>query len=136
MRVSSLGNARPAYYDRNATSSYQSYSATVGPHVDTTRWTVTIASGKKLLVEQALVQIYRATAASTASSVGSVIFYVGQVFISAVAQANTIGLQDRLNLMGGVTLYAGETMYGQTYDASTGGTNVLTAAFKGTQYDA
>lgn len=136
MRISSYAVARPAYYDRNATSSYASYDAPVGPHGNTTRWTITVAVGKKLLVEQATTQVYRTTAATVVMGCGSQIWYVGQIFQTSSSSSNSVGLLDKTNLMTGVTLYAGETMYGNTYDGSTGGTVTFTVNYKGTLFDA
>lgn len=141
MRISSYAVARPAYYDRNATSTLQSYSATVAPHADTTRWTTTIATGKKMSVE--LLQIYqeRRTAAVAASQINIQVNVTSgattalSVFTNELAN-NTVGARDYRLITNVCTLYAGEVIYVTTTDASTGGTALFLAVMKGTTYDA
>lgn len=136
MRISSYAVARPAYYDRNATSSYATYDVILAPATNTTRWTTTVAAGKKLLVEQAISQVYRITAATVVGNYGAQIWHVGQLFHTSSSSSNSVGLQYQTQTTGGVTLYAGETMYAVTYDTSTGGTVSMLMNYKGTLYDA
>ena len=140
MRVASLGVARPAYYDRNATSAIQTYVATVSPHSQTTRWTTTVAAGTKLVVEAATVFVQRATAATTPLEVygrvritsgANVMVLAGNAFTS-----NTLAVLYVDKASAGTTIYAGETVTGVTSDGSTGGTAFFEIDFKGTVYDA
>lgn len=140
MRVASLGVARPAYYDRNATSSIQTYVAIVAPHSFTTRWTTTVASGTKLVVEAATTFVERITAATTAAEVyGRIRITSGANVMVLSAQAftsNTIAVCYIDKASYGTTLYAGESIAGVTSDGSTGGTAFFEIDFKGTVYDA
>lgn len=141
MRVSSLGVARPAYYDRNATSTLQNYNAVVAPHGTTTRWTTTIAAGKKMNVE--LVQIYQERRSVATVALQSTI----QVNITSGATTalsvftndlgtNTVGARDYRLVTNVCTLYPAETIEVVTLDVSTGGTVLFLAVMKGTTYDA
>jgi len=135
MKVTSYAVARPAYYDRNATSSYNQYSGVVGPHAETTRWTVTIAAGKKMLVEQIGITYFNVSVATVAGSYASNIFIVGQYLASQGSSVNVVATQGALYLTGNITLYAGETMYATTYNYATGGTVAHSMTYKATQFD-
>ena len=49
MKITSYAVARPQYYDRNAVSTFFSGGGTYAQHATTTRWTTTVAAGKKML---------------------------------------------------------------------------------------
>lgn len=141
MRISSYAVARPAYYDRNATSTVSNYAADLSPHGGVDRFTYTVASGKKMLVEAAFAQTVIATAPTTAARVAlSVELRVGAttIVISAVdgVQSSTVGASSVNFATTQPTLYAGEIVAGRTYIASTGGTVNCQIAAKGTVYDA
>jgi hypothetical protein len=140
MKLGSLAGARAQYYDRNASSVLNVYSATVTPHTTTVRWSYTVASGKKLLVENLSQRAIRLTAATTAQTYGTEVgmnvggtsyavqqirVYVSTVFLSTI-QVDHMAL----------TLYAGEALTGATYDDSIGGTIAFQVAMKGTLFDA
>lgn len=140
MRVASLGVARPAYYDRNATVINANLAIDVAPHADTTRITITVAAGKKALIENVFGLARRTTAATVAgnvnpysfiSSSGGAPFLEDMVFNSA-----TVGTQVRSSNIQPVTLYASDVLYCQTGDASTGGTVLYRWGVKATSYDA
>ena len=140
MKITSYAVARPAYYDRNAQSSFGSYNNQVVPHGATTRVTATVAAGKKLSIEVGNIYIYRAAAATVAgqiftqhavtSGVTSVQLAVSSIF-SNVLQIYTVA-----NFNGPVTIYAGETYTIDTLDSSTGGQGNYSANYKGTLFDA
>jgi hypothetical protein len=140
MKLASLSGARAAYYDRNASSVNQNYYAVAAAHASTTRFTYTVASGKKLLIESQAVRIHRQTAATTAGR------YYTELLVSdgttdvlgcSVHQTdNTTSVQYLLIGAQQVTLYAGETIRCNTYDISTGGTVEYFSSFKGTLYSA
>ena len=139
MRVASLGVARPAYYDRNATSVADGYFADVGPHANTVRFTRTVAAGKKIIVEFANSTILRT---NTAAPVGSVTAFInvqstaGLRLTDIYTRENTLYFAARNSTPVGVTIYAGESYTGETSDGSTGGTLTYLHQIKGTQYDA
>jgi len=141
MRVGSFAVARPNYYDRNATSTLQNYSATVAPHADTTRWTTTVAAGKKLSVE--LIHIYqeRRSAATSPSQVNIQVNITSGATTSLAVFTNdlaptAIGARDYRLVTNVSTLYPAEVIYVTTTDASVGGTMLFLAVMKGTTYDA
>jgi len=141
MRVGSFAVARPNYYDRNATSTLQNYGVTLSPHTDTTRWTTTVAAGKKLSVE--LIHIYqeRRTVATTPLQVNIQVNITSgattalSVFTNDLGTA-TVGTRDYRLVTNVCTLYPGEVIYASTSDASTGGTILFLVVMKGTTYDA
>ena len=140
MRLSSLAAARPAYYDRNATSFSQAYNANLAPHANTVRWTYTLASGKKLLVESASAYAFR-TAAATVNSYGwgLVTTYDGTNFsniLPMVINLTSLAAVDRAYITQSVTVYAGQQILAATWDNATGGTITWDIDAKGTIYDA
>ena len=144
MRVGSFAVARPAYYDRNATAVNLAFTSTEAPHAATTRFTVTVASGKKLFMEVLSLAVYRATAASSAGNyITSLSSYDGTTesnLLYDITYNNTTlaggGPLQRLVVGTSVTVYAGQLIYAVTSDNSTGGTVRYILAGKGTQFDA
>ena len=141
MRISSYAVARPAYYDRNATSTLQSYSSIDAPVVQTTRWTTTVAAGTKLLIEMANGRLTTVTAATVKSiyDYGAIYITSGATTISMVDIAldtNTVGAYRQQLITQGPTIYAGETVFAATAAASTGGTIQYVLQIKGTTYTA
>jgi hypothetical protein len=140
MKLASLSGARAQYYDRNAASVLNVYSATVAPHTTTTRWSYTVASGKKLLVENLSQRAIRLTAATSAQTYGSEVHLTVGALVYVVQQVrvyvSTLSLFTMQVDHMALTLYASETISGVTYDDSTGGTVLYQVAMKGTLYDA
>ena len=141
MRVSSFAVARPAYYDRNATSGTAVYSgASIAPHAETVRWTITVAAGKKANIELTRMMANRVTVATAASVAG----YVARITTSTSYMdilyeahiSNVLGYEAKDIAPAGVTLYAGETLDGRTYDGSTGGYYNYLTGCKYTTFDA
>ena len=140
MRVASLGVARPAYYDRNATSLFQSYLAQIAPHATTTRYTYTVSAGKKVYLEHVGSRVLRTSAAAPVGQFGieqQVTDGTKQILLSErYSLDNTVNLvQDDIRVLG-CTIYAGETVSGVTLDSSTGGLVQYWVSIKGTLYDA
>jgi hypothetical protein len=140
MKLGSLAGARAQYYDRNAASVVNVYSATVAPHTTTARWSYTVASGKKLLIENLSQRALRLTAATTAQTYGTEIGLTVSATAYAVQQVRVYVSTVFLSTMQvdhmALTLYASEAITGVTYDDSIGGTVVFQVAMKGTLYDA
>lgn len=139
MRVGSLASARPAYYDRNATSIFQSYNNTLAPHATTQRYIYTVASGYKLLAELSEAVFMAITAATTVSRCRvDVEVTNGTVTTSTCAvdtiPNNTVNYYYQMLQPSAVTVYAGESVQGYTTNLSTGGTMFMASAFKGTLY--
>ena len=141
MKVSSYAVARPAYYDRAAVSTSQSYGADTAPHVTTTRFTTTVAAGTKLIVE--IAQAFTlTTGVATVSGRG-----FSQVLVNSGGNSVDLARIDQIQLTTSqaatqqliplsLTVYAGETVVGQTSNGSTGGTLFHVVGFKGTTYAA
>jgi len=140
MKVTSYAVARPAYYDRNAIAAISSYGAVVAPAYYVTRWTRTIAAGKKAYIEVATSVINRATVASVAATQEGFFTLTSGAstidLVSTQSLSNTVGVLTEKSLSIPVTLYAGETLDGKTNDQSTGGTVYLQVAAKFTIFDA
>lgn len=141
MRISSYAVARPAYYDRNATTSIASYGGDTAPHAPTTRFTTTVAAGNKLLVEVTEQFLFTSTAAAAAGRVYSQVQITSGGNVVAIGridqiQSVTVNSMSNLVLPQAVTVYAGETVTGSTYNGSLGGTVFHNIAYKATLYDA
>ena len=136
MKVSSYAVARPAYYDRSAASATAYYAADVAPHLGTIRWTATVAAGKKQFVEFSRTSVYRTTAATTAGLYESSISIAGISLTSSVATSVASGTSQALTVTGAITLYAGDSILAQTYDASVGGTVFFIAGYRATEFAA
>jgi hypothetical protein len=133
---------RPAWHDRNPITTLYVYSAAgVAPHTTTPRWTYTVPSGKKAMIEFLHVRILRSAAATTAGKVTAAISITPSGGPSAdimVANILTNNVGDREALVSGatLTLLAGDKIAGYTSDASTGGTIDYVLACKATEFDA
>ena len=141
MKVTSYAVARPAYYDRTAVSVVQNYSAILAPHAQTTRWTTTVAAGRKMNVELANVRMVTASAATVKGNYNYAAIYIvsGAVTFSLcdlIHPSNTVNAPVYFQMSGVPTLYAGETLYAVTADDSTGGTVQYLEAAKATDYAA
>lgn len=140
MRVGSFAVARPNYYDRNAAPVIGAYNGDVAPHAITTRWTTTVASGKKVQVESHLLSTFRLTAATVVSTVAATIGYTSGSTTAYVAFTlfvnNTLYYREVAQGGQSITLYSGDTLFMTTEDLSTGGTMRYNGYFKGTTYDA
>ncbi len=141
MKVTSYAVARPAYYDRNSTSTFGLYNDLIAPAGLTTRVTSTVAAGKKLQLEALGCTITTQTVSAPAGrnialvAISNGVSSADLVRIDAT-NTNVAGSfrQDVKSLV--LTLFAGETVFGQTLDFSTGGTQYFGLFFKGSTFDA
>jgi len=141
MKVTSYAVARPNYYDRNAAGTSVRYLASgVAPHSQTTRWTVTIASGQKAFAEMAGVRIAPQTVATAfASAAAGVDTYSGGVYSTLIYIQTTMSAALAVAYAAypvSVSLYAGDQLLGFTADYSTGGTALYIVDSKYTTYTA
>ena len=139
MRLSSLASARSAYYDRNATATYSTYVAGVVPHTYTVRWTFTCAAGKKAIMEAATITIAVQGVATVNGSRESFIRVTNPsqaTMLYGVLTTNTGGALTFVASPTQPTFYAADTITGNTYDSSTGGTTYFDVNGKFTSYDA
>lgn len=135
MKVTSYAVARPAYYDRGASGVASSYGPlAVAPHAITIRWTSTIAAGFKVLVEHTYQSSQRAVVATVAGNWGSLVITGTNTLQTTAGTSNVTGVTATSVITGAITLYAGDTIYSQTYDSSTGGTVYFETNYKGTLF--
>ena len=139
MKVTSYAVARPSYYDRGAIAFSGGYADTLAPHAETVRISVTIAAGRKVLIEGVNASVTRATTAATLS--------YAQLYVNIQATAgfrmadiltttNVLAARTREIVYPATTIYAGEVFTAATSDASTGGTNVYIVQYRGTDFTA
>ena len=141
MRLSSLASARPAFYDRNSTSSLSVYNADVAPHAETSRVSVTVAAGKKHTVEALTLQVLRTSAGSVIGyAAGRAYIYPSGVSQSKLAECflyNNTAYQEKIQIYSpGITLYPGDNIALASLDTTTGGTVTYLLVYKATIYDA
>lgn len=137
MKLGSLASARPIYYDRNASITTAGYYNTVGPHLATTRFTVTAASGKNIFVDAGSAVVMRATAAAPVDYVrASLQQPAGQIICPSFLYNNTVGATNTTILAGSILVTAGSSLIGDTYDQSTGGTILYSMFIHGVIFDA
>ena len=140
MKVTSYAVARPNYYDRNGTSLLSSFAGQAAPHATTTRWTVTVAAGKKHSCEVTVAQMRRASAATVTSDRSAVITVTSgatsYAYPATGSFSNTTDVEQTALVSGYPFLYAAETMVATTSDASTGGMVFYLVASKQTIFDA
>ena len=140
MRVSSFAVARPAYYDRSATSLIKSFGSVVAPHGATTRWTTTVSAGTKAFIENTHGYVDRQTVAAPGLNVVLWVRITSgadtATILFARSDQSAVGpLLDR-SVAGAITLYAGEVFEGLTIDSSTGGTCNFSLSTKLTTFTA
>lgn len=141
MKVTSYAVARPAYYDRNATSGLAVYGAVnIAPHGETTRFTVTVAAGRKAFIEQSRFTAMRIVAA-TVLNANTLVFRntSGATYVDLLYEAkHVLSVGDNLTqgTTGQSTLYAGEALSALTSDSSTGGSWNYYLNCKYTTFDA
>lgn len=136
------GGSRPAWFDRNPVQVPKNYYSTaIAPHTLTTRWTYTVPTGKKALLEFALVKAIRSVAATTAGTVyaylsltpsGLTVVVLGVIEL----MANSVGDHDASLVGQSIVLGAGDALLAATLDTSTGGTVDYSLAAKLTEFDA
>lgn len=142
MQVNSPAASRAAWYDRNPTSEVKTaYSNRVSPHSTTTRWSYTIPAARKAIIEIISGYTYRDTAATTGAEYGINISFVpnattGAAISNINVSDNTEGAYNYVQAMGAITMFSGDSLIGDDFDNSTGGTVSYVLSMKGTEYDA
>ena len=137
MRVASLGVARPAYYDRNSTTTNGGYYNTVGPHAQTTRWTITNTAAQKMYVDAGAVSMHRETApTSSASGFVALQSPVNSSVIFGFFNNATAGATLNVTMGGSILVLQGGSIVGVTQDGSTGGTITYAVFCHAVQFDA
>ena len=135
MRVSSLGVARPLYYDRSPTTKSQLYSNTVAPHSDTQRWSYTGPAGYQAYVETAYALASQSTAATVAGQGYAGVFTTTDDVISSIVSyaylvTTTANTQSAMGVSGVALLNPGNSIFGQSLDGNTGGTRWIVISAK------
>lgn len=132
---------RTLYYDRKPFTHTEFYSAIVGPHLDTNRWTYTVPAGKRAYIESAHARLVRETYPTIPSTVYASISVqpaggigVDLVEIDGIAMfPGDGGVADSGGQIG--LLDEGDTIFATTADASTGGTVQFEVCCKLTEFD-
>jgi len=139
MKVTSYAVARPAYYDRSATSFSGGYDAVLAPHTDVTRVSVTVAAAQKVILEGVNMSILRLSSATVLGLVGfhsNVQSTAGFRMTDISSYNNVTNVRERQFEALNVTIYAGESFTATTTDSSTGGTVYYIIQYKGTTFSA
>lgn len=135
MKISQANPARAAPYDRAALEiGRRFFSAGIGPHASTQRFTYTVPAGKKCLVESVQAMYLRETVAAPVG-LFSALVQVNLLAVTAIDLAttislnNTVGATDRAIVAPQSTIIATSLLQAFTADAGTGGavTYLLTA---------
>lgn len=142
MRVFQVQQSRPDWYDRNAVERGGSFTGgAVAPHATTARFTYTVPSGKKFLLEAAVANIVRSAAAAVAGTIECFVRVLLQAATSTYAPFSTElrngvgdGVQQTESLQ--LVCLAGTSVTGFTGDSSTTGTVNYVVSYKGTEFDA
>ena len=142
MRIYPVSTARADWYDRNPIASNNDYTITgLAPAALTTRWTYTVATGRKTFIGALQINTERANTATSAATVQSFITYTPsggaasrmlQTFISD----NAVGSRQNAIGASGMVMLAGDNLMGQTQDTSTGGALNYSLSWAGAEFDA
>ena len=136
MKVTSYALGRPMYYDRNATTTNGGYFDLVGPHLGTTRWTITNTASQKMFVDSGSIAMARVTAATTVGTAFAAIQSPsGQPIILIFLQSATAGTTHNVAMGGSVYVAPGGQLLGVTQDLSVGGTIQYSLFAHVVQYD-
>lgn len=114
---------RAEWYDRNPSDQSVGYLAVaVAPHTTTTRATYTVPTGRKAFITALHAEVYRRDAPTTAGKVYAQVFWSGVVMLKASHLNATVGSVERSSVGVDNALMAGDTVFIETCDLSTGGT--------------
>lgn len=132
---------RGAWYDRNPIAIARTYDGTVAPHAGTERWSYTVPTGKKFLLQLATAQTTRITAAAPAADASAQVKYQPnggseQLQIYTLSYDNTVGARVSEQLGTNAAMLAGDFMRGVTSDGSTGGTVKYLISIQGIEFNA
>jgi len=126
---------RAMWYDRNSTFIRKTWNGLVGPHAAVTRWTYTVPTGKKTFIGLMSLTMLRETAATTAGEALCYIRIQTQIVLCIGLFNAAVDTNRTVAASGEALLNASETIDGQTYDSSTGGTISYTSALLLTEFD-
>jgi hypothetical protein len=111
------------WYQPNFAMYGQRYSDwAIVPHDFTTRWTYTTPANRIAQICDGYIRFIRVTAATTSGYYDCILGTGSAEVMSITSNNNTAGYTERCNLGWGTLTTAGQTIAGQTHDASTGGT--------------
>ena len=142
VRVGFPGGPRLEWYDRNPQMQAEAYNGTgIPPHGLTERWSYTVPTGKKCLLEMLQALIKRALAATTEDLAYIIVNYtksggVAKSLIFNPLRTNLVGDGDSVAIGATLTLLAGDVLAAKTGDASDGGWIDYNVAYKSTEFDA
>lgn len=142
MQINNPSSSRAAWYDRNAASQIGKYnSGDIAPHVETARWTYTVPTAKKFIMENGYVSVGVATVATTVALSYAGVSYTpsggsGIPIVTAISYDNTTNSTKYASLGVSVMGFSGDSFEGYDADNSTGGTRNFTEDMKGSEFDA
>jgi len=134
----SFAGSRQQPIDRAPLTNQEVYNAaTVAPHGPTVRWTYTVPTGRKALLQSAYVKLMRQVAAAPVGYAQAYIVYqTTGIIISASINTNVIGDGSQLAIGQSITMLAGEEIHAGSDDASTGGSFRYLISANLLEYDA
>jgi len=136
-RVGFPGASRLEWYDRNpSTNSFTYVLVELAPHAIADRFSYTVPTGKKAMVEAAVCKVIRKTAAAPAGLAKAIVTVRGGTLLTATILTNNVGDQNSMCIGSAGVLAGGETNKGRTEDDSTGGTVIYQLAFHVTEFSA
>lgn len=131
------------WHDRNPSTVCKHYiAAAKAPHTIEVRWTYTVPTGKKAMLEFAETQIFRDAAASTVGIASCDIAMLGDgvtcdmTLLRSMVHTNNVGDHMNNSTGGPILLLEGFKIFASTYDSSTGGTMKYKVNAKLTEFDA
>ncbi len=142
MRIYTTPRTTAQYYDRAPLTISKSGSSNgAAPHAATQRWTYTVPSARKLLIELLSLTQIRLTVAAPVGLWQNGIQYtpnlqgIATIWVH-ISLGNNIGDKDHLATGLGMTLLPGDVINQVDTDTSTGGTTTQQSGMKGTEFDA
>jgi hypothetical protein len=133
---------RPAWYDRNPVTTFKSYyEGNVAPHGLTERWTYTVPSGKKALVELIAIWMNRTAAPTTLGRAEARLLFFPSggsetPLVYSVLYDSNVGAEKNVNIGQSSIMLQGDKIRATTYDGSIGGNVSYLVLAKITEFDA
>ncbi len=142
MRIYTTPRSTAAPYDRApVTKALIGAAGALAPHGAVTRFTYTVPTARKCVIEQLYAFQMRPTAAAPVGIWQISLNYLpsgggGGAIVLLDNLDNTIGAKQLAVATPAAIAFAGDIISGQDSDASTGGTTEVNYFFKGTEFDA
>jgi hypothetical protein len=141
VRLGQASGARVAWWDRVPTSSFGAYrGAGIAPHTLTTRWSYTVPTNRRAMVETLFCGVTRQTLGSGPAETFAMVSRDANTDpLNPICMASVVNnSQNLVSQVGiGTTMFMieGQSIYGITYDATTGGTVNYAVSANWTEFD-